>query len=243
MNERLFRLGGILGLSLALITTPVLAAETEKTPEAYADQHFEEIVLDHIHEGPAQYDMTTSENLSFGPLHPVMTPSRTYMTSEETLPLGEALEFTDEYIAVVYQDEVPVNVIGTYEVAADEFGFSTFGYGKELAVALDALDDPKGDIVYQAQQSAWFEVDGETMSALTPDAKTFVGEDTISLTSYKELAGDLYTAPGETSDSDLVGGTAVSEEAATPQELRRYGIVVLASIPLIYLVFRRRIHG
>ncbi|WP_214753322.1 hypothetical protein [Exiguobacterium sp. s16] len=243
MNEQLFRLGGILGLSLALITTPVLAAETEKTPEAYADQHFEEIVLDYIHEGPAQYDMTTSENLSFGPLHPVMTPSRTYMTSEETLPLGEALEFTAEYIAVVYQDNVPVNVIGTYEVAADEFGFSTFGYGKELAVALDALDDPKGDIVYQAQQSAWFEVDGETMSALTPDTKKFVGEDTISLTSYKELAGNLYTAPGEPRDSDRVGVTAVSEEAARPQELRRYGITVLASIPFIYLVFRRRLRG
>lgn len=243
MNKQIIRIGGLAGLALVLFVSPVRAAETEKTPEAYADQHFEEIVLEHIHEGPAPYDMTTSENLSFGPLHPVMTPSRTYMTSEETLPLGEALEFTDEYIAVVYQDDVPVNVIGTYEVSADEYGFSTFGYGKGLAVALDALDDQKGDIVYQAQQSAWFEVNGETMSALTPETKTFVGEDTISLTSYKELAGDLYTAPGETSDSDLVGGTAVSEEAATPQELRRYGIAVLASIPLIYLVFRRRLRG
>ncbi|MCT4776467.1 MULTISPECIES: hypothetical protein [Exiguobacterium] len=243
MNQRLFRLGGILGLSIALITTPALAAETEKTPEAYADQHFEDIVLDHIQEGPALYDMTTSENLSFGPLHPVMTPSRTYMTSEEKFPLGEALEFTNEYVAVVYQDDVPVNVIGTYEVAEEEYGFSTFGYGQELAIALDALDDQEGDIVYQAQRSAWFEMNGETMIPLTPGTKTFVGEETISLTSYKELAGDLYTAPGEPSDSDLVGGAPAADESATPQELRRYGIAFLASIPLIYLVFRRRIHG
>ncbi|WP_214823527.1 hypothetical protein [Exiguobacterium sp. s28] len=243
MKQRLFRLGGILGLSIALMTTPAHAAETEKTPEAYADQHFEDIVLDHIQENPAQYDMTTSENVSFGPLHSVMIPSQMYMTSEETLPLGEAFEFSDEYIAVVYQDDVPVNVIGTYEVATDKYGFSTFGYGKELAVALDALDDQKGDIVHEAQKSAWFEVNGEMMTALTPVTKTFVGGDTISLSSFKELAGEMYAPPSEPSDSDLVGEENGTDESATPQVLRRYGIVVLASIPLIYLVFRRRIHG
>lgn len=155
MNKRIIRIGGLAGLALILFVSTVRAAETEKTPEAYAELHFEDIVLDHIQEGPALYDMTTSENLSFGPLHPVMTPSRTYMTSKEKLPLGEALEFTNEYIAVVYQDDVPVNVIGTYEVTEEEYGFSTFGYGQELAIALDAMDDQEGDIAYQAQRSAW----------------------------------------------------------------------------------------
>lgn len=35
---------------------------------------------------------------------------------------------------------------------------------------------------------------------------TYLIQETISLTAYKELAGDLYTAPGEPSDSDLIGG-------------------------------------
>jgi hypothetical protein len=66
----------------------------------------------------------------------------------------------NEYFAVVYQDEKPLNVIGTFENEAGQFSFSIFGYELDLAKNMDKLNFGE-KILYEFPEDAWYLFDAK----------------------------------------------------------------------------------
>ncbi|WP_114166175.1 hypothetical protein [Exiguobacterium sp. TNDT2] len=224
-----FALAGI----FTLAATSAAAAPTERSAERFAEEHFESIVLDHIEgDDPSNYHLTESRAISFGPLHEVMIAAQSCYSPDEMCTFVPS----DEYVSAVIQDGEPRNVIGTYEQEPGVFAFSTLGYGDELAIA---LADVSGTLVHSARENAWFDFDGETLTALTNDAKRFIGGDTITLESYQALLVEAHLNV-EGSLEDGLTGSSGNVQTTTPRLYWMLGFALLAGLPLSYLLYRRR---
>lgn len=224
-----FALAGLFTLG----TTSAMAAPTERSAEQFAETHFESIVLDHIEgDDPSNYHLTESRNISFGPLHEVM------MAAQSCYSPDDACTFVSskEYVSAVLQDGEPRNVIGTYEQEPGVFAFSTLGYGDELAVA---LADVSGTLVHSARDNAWFDYDGETLTALTTDAKRVIAGDTTTLEMYQKLLVETHSNDQGSAEDGLVGG-AGNAQTTEPTSYRMLGLALLAGLPIGYLLYRRR---
>ncbi|MGE9214403.1 hypothetical protein [Exiguobacterium aurantiacum] len=224
-----FALAGIFTLG----ATSAIASPTERSAERFAEKHFESIVLDHIEgDDPSNYHLTESRAISFGSLHEVMIAAQSCYSSDEMCTFVSS----KEYVSAVLQDGEPRNVIGTYEQEPGVFAFSTFGYGDELAMA---LADVSGTLVHSARENAWFDFDGETLTALTNDAKRFIEGDRITLEMYQkrlvETQSNTEAQPGDA----LTGGSG-DVQTTEPTSYRMLGLALLAVLPLAYLFFRRR---
>lgn len=141
-----------------------------------------------------------------------------------------------EYVSAVLQDGEPRNVIGTYEQEPGLFAFSTFGYGDELAIA---LADVSGTLVHSARENAWFDYDGQTLTALTTDAKRFIDGDTITLEMYQKLLVETRSNNQSSVEDALTSGSG-DVQKADPQSYWVLGLALLAVLPLGYLLYRRR---
>lgn len=224
-----FALAGVFTLG----ATSVIAAPTERSAERFAEEHFESIVLDHIEgDDPSNYHLTESRAISFGPLHEVMIAAQSCYSSDETCTFVPS----KEYVSAVLQDGEPRNVIGTYEQEPGLFAFSTFGYGDELAIA---LTDVSGPLVHSARENAWFDFDGETLTALTTDAKRFIEGDTITLERYQKLLVETRSNNQGSAEDALTGGSG-DVQTTEPKAYRMLGLALLAGLPLGYLLYRRR---
>ncbi|WP_047375940.1 hypothetical protein [Exiguobacterium sp. ZOR0005] len=224
-----FALAGLFTLG----TTSAIAAPTERSAEQFAETHFESIVLDHIEgDDPSNYHLTESRTISFGPLHEVM------MAAQSCYSPDDACTFVSskEYVSAVLQDGEARNVIGTYEQEPGVFAFSTLGYGDELAIA---LADVSGTLVHSARENAWFDYDGETLTALTTDAKRFIDGDTIAIEMYQKLLVETHSNVQGSAEDGLVGG-AGKAQATESTSYRMLGLALLAGLPIGYLLYRRR---
>ncbi|MCC5892046.1 hypothetical protein [Exiguobacterium sp.] len=222
-----------LALSLALAATSAAAASTERSAERFAEEHFESIVLDHIEgDDPGNYHLTESRAISFGPLHEVMIAEQSCYSSDEMCTFVSS----KEYVSAVLQDGEPRNVIGTYEQEPGLFAFSTFGYGDELAIA---LADVSGTLVHSARENAWFDYDGQTLTALTTDAKRFIEGDTITLEMYQKLLVETRSNDQGSTEDALTSGSG-DVQTTEPTSYWMLGLALLAGLPLGYLLYRRR---
>lgn len=219
--------------TLALAATSAVAAPTERSAERFAEEHFESIVLDHIEgDDPSNYHLTESRAISFGSLHEVMMAAQSCYSSDETCTFVPS----DEYVSAVIQDGEPRNVIGTYEQEPGLFAFSTFGYGDELAIA---LADVSGTLVHSARENVWFDFDGETLTAMTTDAKRFIDGDTITLEMYQNLLAEKQSTI-EAQPGDALTGGSGDVQTTESKSYRMLGLALLTGLPLGYLFYRRR---
>ncbi|TCI50849.1 hypothetical protein EVJ30_12340 [Exiguobacterium sp. SH5S13] len=224
-----FALAGVFTLG----ATSAAAAPTERSAERFAEEHFESIVLDHIEgDDPSNYHLTESRTVSFGPLHEVL------IAAQSCYSLDEMCTFVSskEYVSAVLQDGEPRNVIGTWEQEPGIFAFSTFGYGDELAIA---LADVSGSLVHSAQENAWFDLNGETLTAMTTDAKRFIGGDTITLEMYQKLLVETHSNDQGSVEDAPTGGSG-DVQTIEPKSFRMIGLALLTGLPLGYLFYRRR---
>ena len=239
------RMTGLLICCVGLLasTTIVSAEMTESSAERFADAYFYDIVMDHIQgDDPANYHMTDSENISFGPL------LETYVPSPSCYKMGETCTFvpTKEYVATVFQDDEPVNVIGTYEQAAGTYAFSTFGSDKETP---KALTDVKGDLVKYSEASAWFDYDGDMLTALTSNTKQMISGDEISTEAFQVLLVEEHESIEGDAEEGMIGGAGDSSSVhsdetesnrPTSSTNRLIGFAVLAILPFGYWFLKRR---
>ncbi|TCI65179.1 hypothetical protein [Exiguobacterium sp. SH0S2] len=224
-----FALAGVFTLG----ATSAAAAPTERSAERFAEEHFESIVLDHIEgDDPSNYHLTESRTVSFGPLHEVL------IAAQSCYSLNEMCTFVSskEYVSAVLQDGEPRNVIGTWEQEPGIFAFSTFGYGDELAIA---LADVSGSLVHSAQENVWFDLNGETLTAMTTDAKRFISGDTITLEMYQKLLVETRSNDQGSAEDALTSGSG-DVQTTEPTSYRMLGLALLAGLPIGYLLYRRR---
>lgn len=222
-----------LAVFFTLGTTSAIAAPTERSAEQFAETHFESIVLDHIEgDDPSNYHLTESRTISFGPLHEVMTAAQSCYLPDKTCVFVSS----KEYISAVLQDGEARNVIGTYEQEPGLYAFSTFGYGDELAIA---LADVSGTLVHSSRENAWFDYDGETLTALTTDSKRVIAGDTTTLERYQKLLVETHSNVQGSAEDALTGGSG-DVQTTEPTSYRMLGLALLAGLPLGYLLYRRR---
>ena len=220
--------------TLALAATSAAAAPTERSAERFAEEHFKSIVLDHIEgeDDPSLYHLTESRAISFGLLHEVMIAAPSCYASDEKcefIPSGE-------HVSAVLQDGESRNVIGTYEQKPGVFAFSTFGYGQELATALGNVSDV---LVHFAPENAWFDFEGETLTALTTDTKRYIAGDTITLESYQALLVETHSNVEGSLENSHSGGSD-NVQTTEPKSYRVLGVALLVLLLLGYVMYRRR---
>lgn len=226
-------------VGLLASTTTVSAEMTESSAERFADAYFYDIVMDHIQgDDPTNYHMTDSENITFGPL------LETYIPSSSCYKTGETCTFvpTKEYVATVFQDDEPVNVIGTYEQSAGTYSFSTFGSDKETP---KALMDVQGHLVKYTERSAWFDYDGDMLVALTSYSKQIISGDANSTKDFQALLIEEHESiEGNVEEGMMDGAGGYSDEAKsnnpTSNTNRLIGFAVLAMLPFGYWFLKRR---
>ncbi|WP_214817590.1 hypothetical protein [Exiguobacterium sp. s59] len=226
-------------VGLLASTTTVSAEMTESSPERFADAYFYDIVMDHIQgDDPTSYHMTDSENITFGPLLETYVPSSSCYKTDETCSFIP----TKEFVATVFQDDEPVNVIGTYEQSANTYAFSTFGSDKETP---KTLMDVQGHLVKYTERSAWFDYDGDMLTALTSNSKQMISGNEISTEAFQALLIEEHeSVEGNAEEGMMDGADGYSDEAEsnkpTSNTIRLIGFAVLAMLPFGYWFLKRR---
>ena len=230
-------------IGLLASTTTVSAEMTESSAERFADAYFYEIVMDHIQgDDPTYYHMTDSENITFGPLLETHIPSSSCYKTDETCSFIP----TKEFVATVFQDDEPVNVIGTYEQSANTYAFSTFGSDKETP---KALIDVKGNLVKYTEESAWFDYDGDMLTALTSNTKQMISGNEISTEAFQALLIEEHESIEGDAEEGMIGGAGDSSSVHSDEEESNkptsktnllIGFAVLAVLPFGYWFLKRR---
>ncbi|MBN8203305.1 hypothetical protein [Bacillus sp. NTK034] len=144
--------------------------------QEFADKFFYEIVAEELH---AEHSNTfnlnpDSENITFGPLYEQYHVTSEFIT-EKNPDLSKGIGPSNEYLAVVYQDGKPVNVIGTNKNEAGLFELSTFGFSYELAQKMGKFKG--GEIMlFEGPVDAWYTFNGKKLKPLNDNAKELMKE-------------------------------------------------------------------
>lgn len=118
-----------------------------------------------------------------GPLRRAYRPSRAFLEGGSTLAV-DRLEQREDAVAVTYRGGRPVNLVGV----AEENGRPVFvtTYGATAARAVDAVGRQRVQLVYVAEQDAWFAATASHVTPLTrPDPE--LGRQTMDWPAFREL--------------------------------------------------------
>nr|WP_106782098.1 hypothetical protein [Lysinibacillus timonensis] len=238
-------------INIFSITITASANETENSPEQFAKNQFENIVLEHVQsEDAPNYNLTSSTNISFGKLYKVHRLSNDFVTSKKSITEDQGIVESGEYIAVVYQDDVPVNVIGTTKYENGKYGLSTFGYGEDLAIALDSKSTNGGKIFYEMPADAWYIFENGRVSGFTKTAQLLTEEKNLSLPEFRNYIYEKYASQKEIIEygqNTAVGGNysltygEVIQEGPIKSEFIIIGFLVVSLILIVsFFVIKNR---
>lgn len=171
----------IMSIVICLFASPALAkSQIPKGAQEFADTMFIDIVQNHLQ---------TSKNITFGPLYKVYTLTYEFVNDKNSVA-SEGIIPSGEYIAAVYLDGMPVNVIGTYKNKSGKYEMSTFGYGIELATELDKLSGDE-KLLNEAPRHNWYIYRENKIQPLPGTAKNTMGEE-IELNDFKDIIYEIY---------------------------------------------------
>ena len=149
--------------AMSLAAAPAAPAAADDDPPAAAVAALKEIRADVV-DLLASDSSRPPQKVTIGRLHPSYMPSELLADGTPTTSLSQRLELRGEWIAAVYSDGVPTDVVGVWEAAPGRFELSTLGYGRRRAKALDAMP-PGARALYEAPIGTWYLVSG---TAVTP---------------------------------------------------------------------------
>lgn len=239
MRKSFHSISILIAILLLFLPTPTDAkTDIPKEAKDYAAQHFLEIVHDLYQEDdPTLYGFAKEMGeITFGPLHPIHHFSQAFvMKPTATLSKNESIQPGNEWVATIYQNEKPVNVIGVYKnEEKNQYEFSTLGYGKELAEALTLLK-PHEQLVYEFPVDAWYSIDGNQIRPLTYKGQELM-QQPLSLASFRSLIVDRYQESKYLPD-DALGGVGEKNETDPDHSfLWAAGVIT----PFIGFLFYRR---
>ncbi len=133
-------------------------------------------------------------------------------------------------------------MIGTYEQSANTYAFSTFGSDKETP---KTLMDVQGHLVKYTERSAWFDYDGDMLTALTSNSKQMISGNEISTEAFQALLIEEHeSVEGNAEEGMMDGADGYSDEAEsnkpTSNTIRLIGFAVLAMLPFGYWFLKRQ---
>ncbi len=209
----------------------------------YAAEHAVQDVSDIVRgEDHSDFHFSTSEAIRVGPFQPSWSYGEAFIDQE-----SDALEQTDEWYAVVYQDDKPVNVMAAAKNENGKYAFMGIGFGQDLAVALGTAGHKTGKLVYEFPADAWFMIDEDSVYGLNQHAKSLVGKEDWSLTRYMEYVHERYSDPEvimEHGQNTATGGAgSLSDQDETERSGLLYGglgILLIAGVLITYRMKNRR---
>ncbi|MGD7050471.1 hypothetical protein FZC83_20130 [Rossellomorea marisflavi] len=193
-------------------------------------------------EDHADYHFSTSVDIRVGLVQPSWSYGEAFIDQE-----SDALEQTDEWYAVVYQDDKPVNVMAAAKNENGKYAFMGIGFGQDLAVALDMAGHKTGKRVYEFPNDAWFMIDEDSVYGLNQPAKSLIGKEDWSLTRYMEYVHERYSdleVIMEDGQNAATGGAgALPEQEGSERSGLVYvglGILIMAGVVMMYRMMRKR---
>jgi len=241
------KMNRVILLACTLLLFFILTAfESEREGESikqYAEDHAVQDVLDTVRsEEHADYHFSTSEDIRVGLFQPSWSYGEAFIDQE-----SDALEQTDEWYAVVYQDDKPVNVMAAAKNENGKYAFMGIGFGQDLAVALDTAGHKTGKLVYEFPNDAWFMIDEDSVYGLNQPAKSLIGKEDWSLTRYMEYVHERYSdleVIMEDGQNAATGGAgALPEQEGSERSGLVYvglGILIMAGVVMMYRMMRKR---
>lgn len=203
----------------------------------FADKFFFEIVADELHaEHSSTFNLNPdSENITFGPLIEQYHITKEFIF-EKKPDLSKGIVPSNEYLAVVYQDGKPVNVIGTYKNEAGLYELSTFGFDFELAQKMDKFKG--GEIMlYEGHVDAWYTFNGKKLKPLNDNAKQLMkAEKTVG--EYQKIVHERYKDIDN--NPEMGGGYSQPEGKEDNDNIFLYSIIGVLGITSLGLFFRNR---
>lgn len=220
MKKYIISFIGILTFFMSFSSNLSFAESDEqlKSAQQFANNHFKEIVLAHVKSEDAEnYNLTKSENIDVGKLYQVSFYSQEFVTTEKEIKdNNNGINPGNEWVSVVYQDGKPVNVIGTFKNSNGEFELSTFGYGNDLAEAIDSKKSMGGKLIYELPTDSWFLFENGRVSALNNPAKAMLEEKEVSLGDFRKFVFERYKNSQKIIENGEI--TSVGGNYATPYD-------------------------
>ncbi|MFE8697529.1 hypothetical protein ACFYKT_14395 [Cytobacillus sp. FJAT-53684] len=223
---------------LALGIPTSAESDIPKGAQQFADNFFIDIVIEHLtaaHAGNFNLN-PNSKNITFGPLHHVYVLTKEFAANKNTD--GSGIIGSDEYISVVYQDGVPVNVIGTYENKAGVFELSAFGFGLEFTRNLDKLKLENGEhLLFEAPFDAWYIYNGKSVKPLSHSAVNLMSEEK-NILDFQKIIYERYKDADD--NPEMGGGISLPENTDRNENILLYSVIGILTATLIVLFIRNR---
>ncbi|MCA1042028.1 hypothetical protein LCM00_21250 [Bacillus infantis] len=234
-------------LSLLTFLIPSASAEeVDKSAQSFAEGNFVNIVLDHVRsEEYMNYNLSKSEKISFGKLYQVYRMSDDFVTTKKALAADKGFVKSDEYVAAVYQDGKPVNAIGTTKDDKGNYVLSSFGYGQDLAVALDNKKSNGGKVFYELPADAWYIFENGRVEGFSKNATLMLGTQ-LSLPEFRNYIHDKYSNQKEIIEfGEQTGVGGDYSTPYTPDENKGnsnvvYGAIFSSALLLVFVGYKNR---
>lgn len=216
------------------------AEQSEKSAQQFAEKYFVPIVLEHVNSDDfMHYNLSKSTNISYGKLYKVHRLSDEFVTTTKKLSGDLGIKESNEFVAAVYQDGKPVNVIGTVKDENGDFVLSSFGYGVDLAVALDRKKTNGGKIIYELPADAWYIFEEGKVTGFSKSAQEMLGT-SLHLPEFREYIYDKYSSHKgiiEYGEETGVGGNYSTPYENKKENVKTNALLVTALLVIITIGF------
>lgn len=173
-------------------------------------------------------------SITFGDIVQVHTFRPEFL--EENADETKGIIATSEWVAPIYQNGKPVNVIGAFREPDGIVNMSTLGYGESLARGLKSINE--GEIlIYEFPVDGWYAL-SEKNNRIRPvdsSAKT-VAKNEISLKSFKKNFKERYDEKESTVEGEYLPEKPLEENSSS------LTLFMLFSIPLLFtfIIYRKK---
>lgn len=186
-----------------MIPIQAFAADVPQEVQKYADEHYLDVVQQLVFEKgpPADFGFQSEPGeISIGSLFSVYTVTPEFIKGEVK---EEGIVPAKEWIAPIFQNGTPVNIIGFYERPNGEIYLAGLNYvSPELPSVLATL---KGNekLIRETPKDAWYVYANDQIHVLN---KKTSAKSTLTVSNFQSYMQDQYLDDLKQTEDDLVGG-------------------------------------
>jgi hypothetical protein len=227
-----------------MIPMHAFAAEVPEEVKKYADEHYLDVVRQLVFEKgpPADFGFQPEPGeISMGPLFAVYTVTPEFIKGEV---MEEGIVPAKEWIAPIFQNGKPVNIIGFYERPSGEIYLAGFNYvSPELPSVLATLKGTE-KLIRETPKDAWYVYDGDRIRVLGGEISA---KATLTVSNFQRYMQDQYLDDLTQTEEDWIGGIGSDMEVASyaggsSQNDLWYIFVLLIATTIVYVGYRRFSH-
>ncbi|XID90451.1 hypothetical protein ACF3MZ_18125 [Paenibacillaceae bacterium WGS1546] len=233
-----------LWIGVSLIGGQYALASTNQPPEGakdFAEQHFHQIVEEVVFsDSPSEWGFKEEKGtITFSELYPIYSLNADFA-------LGQSDDIiTDKqpkWVAVIFQDDQPVNAAGTQQTADGHFELAAIGYPPELPNGLLNLKDNE-ILVHDFPAEEYYVYSEKTNSLMK--LEQLDGKYSLSNLQSKEqfqnMLMERYKNIDEWEEDSSGGFMSAAPSQSSPSYAFIYPVLIIVVLGGAWLYFRRRL--